>query len=118
MTLLEPEYRTDQVDNFPLQAIQMGWRSFISVKNYPKYWIVEGSPVARVNMRSRNKVTCSTRLLVIIPVELGSKRIPRKNLRTVSGKTLLNRTIDCAADVVDAFGDSVVDVVISTLNHS
>lgn len=65
-------------------------------------------------MRSRNKVTCGTRLLVIIPVRLGSKRIPRKNLRTVSGKTLLNRTIDCAADVVDAFGDSVVDVVIST----
>jgi CMP-N,N'-diacetyllegionaminic acid synthase len=65
-------------------------------------------------MRSRNKIMCATRLLVVIPVRLGSKRVPRKNLRKIGGKSLLDRTIDCAADVVDAFGGSTVDVVITT----
>jgi N-acylneuraminate cytidylyltransferase/CMP-N,N'-diacetyllegionaminic acid synthase len=47
---------------------------------------------------SKNKAKESGKILAIIPARGGSKRLPRKALRTVGGKTLIERAIECAQD--------------------
>ncbi len=48
-------------------------------------------------------------VVAVIPARGGSKGIPDKNLRLLGGKTLLQRSIDCAQAV-----DSIDDVVVTT----
>ena len=63
-------------------------------------------------------MTMTDNILVIIPARGGSKGIPRKNIKVLNGKPLIEYTIDCARAIssdenicVSTDDDEIIDVV-------
>jgi CMP-N,N'-diacetyllegionaminic acid synthase len=55
------------------------------------------------------KISFDMKILTLIPARGGSKRIPRKNIRSLGGKPLIVWSIDVAKDIPE-----VVDILVST----
>jgi CMP-N,N'-diacetyllegionaminic acid synthase len=49
------------------------------------------------------------KLLVVIPARGGSKRLPKKNLRMLGDKTLIEWTLDIAKQI-----PNIIDIIVST----
>lgn len=71
-------------------------------------------------MNFRRSVESGAKILGLIPARAGSKRIPRKNLQPVGGKTLLQRAIEEAnrSKSINAVWVSSEDADVLSLAHS
>lgn len=75
---------------------------------YPNSFAVKAIP-SRMQMLPKGKANMTEKTVCIIPARGGSKRVPRKNIRPLSGKPLLAYTIEAAID-----SDCFVDVYVSS----
>ena len=56
-----------------------------------------------------NREKNSMKILVVIPARSGSKRLPKKNMRMLGNKTLIEWTLDIAAQI-----PNIADIIVST----